>query len=201
MAKGLWRQRRKRHNTARANAFRMEWAVARLRATLLGNVVRRRLVCAWVCVWHSVIGRATAPPSDVSPTSADSVVEEEEVTHDLRPSTAGSRKRTRWQEHFPWPFVTPQALNARGEQIFYHVDNEQDRKWAWRLERAVEHHRAVRERDLDKLSEVHARELSQWQLSVADAGLLRWRQQRIEELEARIVAMHRTFHNGRGYGL
>jgi hypothetical protein len=68
--------------------------------------------------------------------------------------------------------VTPQALNARGEQIFYHVDNEQDRKWAWRLERAVEHYRAVRERDLDKLSEVHARELSQWQLSVADAGLL-----------------------------
>ena len=117
MSKGLWRQRRKRHNTARANAFRMEWAVARLRATLLGNVVRRRLVCAWVCVWHSVIGRATAPPSDVSPTSADSVVEEEEVTHDLRPSTAGSRKRTRWQEHFPWPFVTPQALNARGEHM------------------------------------------------------------------------------------
>jgi hypothetical protein len=59
----------------------------------------------------------------------------------------------------------------------------------------------VREQDLDELSEVHARELSQWQVSGADAGLLRWSQQRIEELEAKIVAMHRTFHNGRGYGL
>ncbi len=65
----------------------------------------------------------------------------------------------------------------------------------------VENHRAVRERDLDELSEVHARELSQWQVSGCDTGLLRWRKQRIEELEASIVAMHRTFHNGRGYGL
>ena len=51
---------------------------------------------------------------------------------------------THWQEHFPWQYVTPQALNSRGEQIFYHVDSDQDRMWAWRLERAVDHHRAVR---------------------------------------------------------
>jgi hypothetical protein len=104
---------------------------------------------------------------------------------------------THWQEHFPWQFVTPQALNSSGEQIFYRVESDQDRMWAWRLERAVDHHRAVRERDLGKLSDMHARDLRE----LNDGGLLRWRQERIEELEARIVAMHKTFHNGRGYGL
>ncbi len=98
--------------------------------------------------------------------------------------------------------MTLQALNSRGEQIFYRVEIDQNRMWAcWRgpsrLERAVDHRRAVRERDHGKLSDMHARDLREFN----DGGLLRWRQERIEELEARIVAMHKTFHNGRGYGL
>ncbi len=64
--------------------------------------------------------------------------------------------------------------------------------WAWRLDRAVDHHRAVRELDLGKLSDIHARDLRE----LKDGGLLRWRQQRIEALEARIVAMHKTFITG-----
>ncbi len=69
--------------------------------------------------------------------------------------------------------------------------------WAWRMDRAVDHHRAVRERDLGKLSDIYARDLRE----LKDRGLLRWRQRRIESLESRIVAMHKTFHNGRGLGL
>ncbi len=80
-----------------------------------------------------------APPSGQAPLSPETV--------------------THWQEHFPWQFVTQQALNSRGEQIFYCVESHQDRMWAWRLERAVNHHRAVRERDLGKLSDMHARDL------------------------------------------
>ncbi len=67
---------------------------------------------------------------------------------------------TKWPEHSPWQYVTPQALNSRGEQIFYCVESDQYRMirmWAWRLERAVDH-RAVRERDLGKLSDMHARD-------------------------------------------
>ena len=104
---------------------------------------------------------------------------------------------THWQRHYPWNFVTPMALNSRGEQIYYRVESDQDRMWAWRMDRAVDHHMAVRERDLGNLSDSHARDLRE----VKDGGLLRWRQRRIEELESRIVAMHKTFHNGRGLGL
>ena len=66
---------------------------------------------------------------------------------------------THWQKHFPWQFVTPQALNSRGEQIFYHVESDQDRMWAWRLERAVGNHRTVRERDMAELREEHETDL------------------------------------------
>ncbi len=60
-----------------------------------------------------------------------------------------------------------------------------------------DHHRAVRERDLGKLSDIYARDLRE----LKDGGLLRWRQRRIEALESKIVAMHKTFHKGLGLGL
>ncbi len=106
---------------------------------------------------------------------------------------------THWQRHYPWNLVTPMALNSRGEQIYYRFESDQDRMWAWRMNRAVDHHRAraVRERDLAKLSDSQARDLRE----LKDGGLLCWRQRRIEALESRIVAMHKTFHNGRGLGL
>ncbi len=65
------------------------------------------------------------------------------------------------------------------------------------MERAVDHQRAVRKRDLGKLSDIHVSDLRE----LKDGGLLRWRQERIEALDVRIVAMHKTFHNGRGFGL
>ena len=116
-----------------------------------------------------------------------------------KPPSSDGRKRTRsrWQVHFPWRFVSPQALNASGDQIVYLVDDDRDRKWAWRLERAVDHHSTVRERDLDKLSDMHATEVKE----LTNGSLLRWRQERIDALEAKIVAMHKTFYNGRGYSL
>ena len=56
--------------------------------------------------------------------------------------------------------IRPQALIARGERICtYRVNDDQARIWAWGLERAVEHHRAVRERDLEEQSDRHVREL------------------------------------------
>ncbi len=58
---------------------------------------------------------------------------------------------THWQWHYPWDLVTPMALNSRGEQIYYRTKSDQDRmpvcQWAWRMERAVDHHMALRERD------------------------------------------------------
>jgi hypothetical protein len=99
---------------------------------------------------------------------------EDEEEGSPKPPSAGGRKRTRsrWQVHFPWRFVSPQALNASGDQIVYRVDDDRDRKWAWRLERAVDHHSAVRERDLDKLSDMQATEVKE----LTDGSLLRWRQ-------------------------
>jgi hypothetical protein len=47
------------------------------------------------------------------------------------------------------------ALNSRGEQIYYRVESDQDCMCAWRMERAVDHHMAVRERDLAEQKEDH----------------------------------------------
>ena len=173
--------------TARAHKLRCEWAVGRLRAELLRTVARRNFQVA--------LAQSSIP---ASPLPAADEEEDSEVSLEFPPpSVGGGRKRTRWQEHFPWRFVSPQALNASGEPIFYRVDDDRDRKWAWRLERAVDHHIAVRERDLDKLSDMHATEVKE----LTNGSLLRWRQERIDALEAKIVAMHKTFYNGRGYGL
>ena len=105
--------------------------------------------------------------------------------------------------YIPILYTTVHILLQRGNGLLhnlqngYRVESDQDRMWAWRMDRAVDHHMAVRERDLGKLSDSHARGLRE----LKDGGLLRWRQRRIDALESRIVAMHKTFHNGRGLGL
>jgi len=182
-----FKERQRLHYTARAHKRFCEWAVGRLRAELLRTVARRNFQVA--------LAQSSIPASPLP--AADEEKDSEVSLEFPPPSVGGGRKRTRWQEHFPWRFVSPQALNASGEPIFYRVDDDRDRKWAWRLERAVDHHIAVRERDLDKLSDMHATEVKE----LTDGSLLRWRQERIDALEARIVTMHRTFYNGRGFGL
>ena len=105
--------------------------------------------------------------------------EDRELTPEPGPPAAVcGRKRTHWEKHYPWRFVTPRALNTRGERIFYRVDDDQDRKWAWRLERALDHHRAVHEGDMDERSDMYVKELKE----LSDGGLLRWRLERINEL-------------------
>jgi hypothetical protein len=102
---------------------------------------------------------------------------------------------TKWQE--PWQCIPPQALNSSGKQIVYHVERDQDRMWPYESERSVDHHRAVRERDLDKLSNMHARDPRE----LKDGSLLRWRQELINVRKASIIAMHKSRKNGRGYSL
>jgi hypothetical protein len=73
-----------------------------------------------------------------------------------------------WQRHYPCDFVTPMALNSRGEQIYYRVDSDQDRMWVWRMERAVDHHMAVRERDLPPTS-THVNQINTIISNVSDS--------------------------------
>ena len=143
------------------------------------------------------------------PSYAEAPAEEDtEISPEPGSPAACDRERTHWRTHYPWRFVTPRALNSRGEQIFYPVDNDQDRMWVWRLERALDHHRAVHERALDHHRAVHERDKDQMSnmyvkelKELSDGGLLRWRLERINELEARIVQMHKNFTNSVGYGL
>ena len=65
------------------------------------------------------------------------------------------------------------------------------------MEKALNHHCPVHERDIDEMSDIHVTELKE----LSDAGLLRWRLEHINELESRIVQMHKNFNNGVGYGL
>jgi hypothetical protein len=130
-----FKERQRLHHTARAHKRLCEWAVGRLRAELLRTVVR--------CRFQDARRRSSIPASSggmteieagapPSPFPAADEEEDTEVSQEpefLPPSVGGGRKRTRWQEHFPWQFVSPQALNSRGEPIFYRVDDDQDQLW------------------------------------------------------------------------
>ena len=166
-----------------AHQTHCEWAIGRLCAEMPGMAVHMRISKALVR------GAASANTSAISSRRGWGLG----AFH----ARESAETVAHWQRHYPWNFVTPMALNSRGEQIYYRVESDQDCMWAWRMDRAVDHHMAVRERDLGNLSDSHARDLRE----LKDGGLLRWRQQRIEALESRIVAMHKTFHNGRGLGL
>jgi hypothetical protein len=56
---------------------------------------------------------------------------------------------------------------------------------------------SLHEQDLGKLLDLHARDLGE----LKDRGLLLWPQECIDALQARIIAMHKTFHNRLGYCL
>ena len=96
-----------------------------------------------------------APPN-AGPDGASLSVADEEGQAPDPPETV-----THWQRHYPWDFVTPMALNSRGEQIYYRVESDQDCMWAWRMERAVDHHMAVRERDLAEQKEDHEMKMAE----------------------------------------
>jgi hypothetical protein len=53
------------------------------------------------------------------------------------------------------------SVNSRCEQIYYRVESDQDRMWAWRMEKAVDHHMAVRERDLAEQREDHEMKMAE----------------------------------------
>jgi hypothetical protein len=53
--------------------------------------------------------------------------------------------------HYPWPFVSPQLLNTKGEEIYFPVVDDKDRCWARRLEWAIDRHRDLDEAELNGL--------------------------------------------------
>jgi hypothetical protein len=63
-------------------------------------------------------------------------------------STRHKRKRP---VHYPWPFVSLQLLNSKGEEIYYPVVDDKDRSWARRLEWAIDRHRDLGEAELNVL--------------------------------------------------
>jgi hypothetical protein len=63
----------------------------------------------------------------------------------------GVARRKRAAVHYPWPFVSPQLLNTKGEEIYFPVVDDKDRCWARRLEWAIDHHRDLDEAELNGL--------------------------------------------------
>ena len=169
------------HSAKRAHRAACKWAIVRLRAELLrrnvhrliGEHVREELAPDQAVV-PMQIGKAfallksrrqMAPPasgtdsegaSPSPPSPGPSSAADEEGRDSDPPETV-----THWQRHYPYNWATPMALDSRGEKIYYRVESDNDRMWAWRLMRAVDHHRDVREQDLEKLKDMHAKELQE----------------------------------------
>ncbi len=51
----------------------------------------------------------------------------------------------------PWKFVFAQPENSKGDEIFYPVNDERDRQWAWRLLWVVGKHRDLAKDDQEEL--------------------------------------------------
>ena len=67
------------------------------------------------------------------------------------PSDHSTRHKRKRPVHYPWPFVSPQLLNTKGEEIYFPVVDDKDRCWARRLEWAIDHHRDLDEAELNGL--------------------------------------------------
>ncbi len=51
----------------------------------------------------------------------------------------------------PWPFVSPQLLNTKGEEIYFPVVDDKDQSWERRLEWAINRHLDLGEAELNGL--------------------------------------------------
>lgn len=51
----------------------------------------------------------------------------------------------------PWRFVSSQLMDSKGQDILYQVNSDNERKWARRLEWAVDQHLDRAEDDLEEL--------------------------------------------------
>lgn len=105
-------------------------------------------------------------------------------------STQHSRKRP---VHYPWQFVSPQLLNSKGDQIFYPVEDDNDRSWARRLEWAIDCHRDLAKADLNALQAEFERVLrtSREAVGRSDDRLY------IKSLEERLESAHKRFREHR----
>ncbi len=98
--------------------------------------------------------------SGASPVLGDDANAEQDIpvnlyVHDSPESGAGhgacglgsKKRRLVSVEDYPWQFVSPQLLDSNGQEILFPVEDDRARK----LDRAVDHHRYLAERDLDCL--------------------------------------------------
>ena len=91
--------------------------------------------------------------------------------------------------HYPWKFVSAQLKNAKGDEIFYPVNDNRDREWARRLEWAIEKHRDIAEDDLDRLQTDYEKVLRRSK----KAHKRKYDQRHIAELYARLERANQRF--------
>jgi hypothetical protein len=96
--------------------------------------------------------------------------------------------------HYPWKFVSAQLKNAKGDEIFYPVNDNRDREWARRLEWAIGKHRDIAEEDLDQLTEDYVDVIRQSK----EAHERKYDQQHIASLYERLERANQRF---RAHGL
>ena len=95
--------------------------------------------------------------------------------------------------NYPWGFVSSQLLDSKGEEIFYRVKDDRDRKWAKRLEWVVKEHMDRAEDELDQLQGDFEDVLRQCK----DARERKYDQQHIAALYKQLETAHRTIRDMR----
>ena len=98
--------------------------------------------------------------------------------------------------HFPWKFVSSQLKNSKGEEIPFPVNDEQDRRWARRLEWVIEEHLDRAEDDLDKLQADYEAVLRRSQ----EAHERRYDRAYISDLTKRLDAANKSLRHFHLYG-
>ena len=110
--------------------------------------------------------------------------------------TMGSNPRSRKAIIFPWKFVSSQLKNSKSEEILFPVNDEQDCRWARRLEWVIKEHLDRAEDDLDKLQADYEAVLRRSQ----EAHERRYDQAYISDLTKRLDAANKSLRHFHLYG-
>lgn len=98
---------------------------------------------------------------------------------------------------FPYKFVSAQLTSSKGDEIFYPVNDDQDRQWAMRLEWAIDCHRNIAEDDLEELHADHCAVIRQSK----EAHERKYDRHYIADLVKRLEATNKSLRELNLYGL
>jgi len=112
---------------------------------------QRRLLCADICGAHwqpdseQVESQVESQDDLALAQSPVAQIFDSQQVESQKPKATAATSTFMQRFRFPYKFVSAQLTSSKGDEIFYPVNDDQDRQWAMRLDWAIDCHRNIAE--------------------------------------------------------